>query len=122
LFRALRRPLLQVDQDHREDKLSRNHALFLKANDEHLDLFCECSDESCTVPIKVALDHYGQVRACPDRFLIYPRHDSARIERVVDRGRGYEVVELFRDVALLAADLDPRRTISSYPSASGRQR
>jgi hypothetical protein len=92
--------VLQLDQDRREDRLARNQAVFREIDEayhELLELFCECSDESCTVRIKVAIEHYEQVRAWPGRFLIYPRHDRARIDRVVDRGRGYEVVELFGD-------------------------
>jgi hypothetical protein len=112
----------QLEHVRRDEKLARNQALFREVNerisslssgfastyDQLLDVLCECSDEICTVRIRVTVEHYEQVRACPTRFVIYPRHDSAQIEQVVDRGRGYEVVEMFGDAARLVADLNPR--------------
>jgi hypothetical protein len=110
----------------RDEKLVRNQAVFREVNErisdlssgfasayhQMLDLFCECSDASCTVRIRVTVEEYEHVRACADRFLVYPRHDSPQIERVVDCGRGYEVVEMFGDAAGLVADLDPRTRLS----------
>jgi hypothetical protein len=106
----------------REEKLAMNQALFREVNERirslstgfaafhglQLELICECSDETCTKPITVEVEDYERVRASATRFLIYPRHDIPQIERVVDRGRGYEVVEKFGDAGRVVAD-DPLR-------------
>jgi len=112
----------QVNDLDRRDKLARNQALFREVNErirelgsalgssyrQHLHLVCECSDDSCTTTIDVAVEDYERVRAFPARFLIYPRHDVPQIERIVDRGRGYEIVEKLGDAARLVSALDPR--------------
>jgi hypothetical protein len=112
----------QVNGLGRDEKLARNQALFREVNerirelasafsissDRRLDLVCECSDASCSSMISVPVAEYEQVRAFPARFLIYPRHDRPQLERIVDAGRGYEIVEKFGAAGSLVADLDPR--------------
>jgi hypothetical protein len=104
----------------REEKLAGNQALFREINERirslsaefaashglQLDLICECSDETCTNPITVEVKDYERVRASATRFLIYPRHNIPQIERIVDRGAGYEVVEKFGNAGRVVAD-DP---------------
>jgi hypothetical protein len=106
----------------REEKLARNQALFREINERirslsaefassrerQLDLICECSDDRCANPIKVGIEDYERVRASARRFLVFPRHDIPQIERIVDRGNGYEVVEKFGDAGRVVAD-DPLR-------------
>jgi hypothetical protein len=116
---------------NREQKLATNQALFRDINERirelalrpgfangyGLDVVCECSDESCTSMIHVAVDDYERVRAYGDRFLIYPRHEIPQIERIVDRGRGYEIVQKFGDAAAVVRELDPRANGSSTEDA-----
>jgi hypothetical protein len=113
---------LETPQFGDDEELARNQAHFREINERivslstafaaahglQLDLICECSDETCTNPITVEVKDYERVRASATRFLIYPRHDIPQIERVVDRGRGYEVVEKFGDAGRVVAD-DPLR-------------
>jgi hypothetical protein len=122
---------IETQQFGRDEKLARNQALFREINERimslstafaaahgvQLDLICECSDESCTNPIRVAIDDYQRVRASAIRFLIYPRHDIPRLEQVVDRGNGYEIVEKFGDAARVVAD-DPLHATTEMASDS----
>lgn len=54
---------------------------------------CECSDLSCAVEIRLALDIYRTVRSNPNRFVLVPGHMNPEIEKKVDEGDGYEIVE-----------------------------
>jgi hypothetical protein len=114
----------ETNEIDREEKLARNQALFREINERirslsaefaaahglQLDFICECSDETCTHPITVEVEAYERVRASATRFLIYPRHDIPQIERVVDRGRGYEVVEKFGAAGLSWLTIPLRET------------
>jgi hypothetical protein len=122
---------LETQQFDRDEELARNQAHFREINERivslstafaaahglQLDLICECSDERCTNPITVAVEDYQRVRASPIRFLIYPRHDIPRLERLVDRGNGYEIVEKFGDAARVVAD-GPLHATTEMASAS----
>ncbi len=77
---------------------------------EDAEFVCECEDRSCTHRVKASLDHYEQVRAEPTQFLLAPGHDNERVERVVDRRRGFWIVEKFeRTVAATVRSLNPRK-------------
>jgi hypothetical protein len=116
-------------QQSGDEKLARNQALFREINERimslstafaaahrlQLDLICECSDESCTNPIRVAVEDYQRVRVSAIRFLVYPRHDVPRLEQVVDRGNCYEIVEKFGDAARVVAD-DPLQATTEMAS------
>lgn len=54
---------------------------------------CECSDLSCTLPISLSLERYREVRAHPARFVLVPGHMDPEIERKVEEGEGFEIVE-----------------------------
>jgi hypothetical protein len=55
------------------------------------------------------LDDYERVREDATHFLLVPGHEQEQLERVVERGRGYAVVEKFnRSVARTVRRLDPR--------------
>jgi hypothetical protein len=111
----------QIRDLTREEKLATNQAVFREVNERirelasrlgstyALELICECSDDTCTATISVAVEDYEFVRRSPARFLICPSHDVAQIEQIVGGGRGYEIVEKLGDAASLVADLDPRQ-------------
>lgn len=69
---------------------------------------CECSNAECAETIEVALDEYEAVRAHPTFFLIVPGHEVETIERVVERGARYAVVEMVGDAAATAERHYPR--------------
>lgn len=54
---------------------------------------CECCDLSCTEEIGLSLERYDAIRSNPIRFFLLPGHMNPEIERKVEDGEGYEVVE-----------------------------
>jgi hypothetical protein len=73
------------------------------------EFVCECDDRSCTHRLEASLVEYDEVREQPTHFLLAPGHENDSIERVVERKRGYWVVEKFeRTVAATVRRLNPR--------------
>jgi hypothetical protein len=100
-----------------ERRLARNEAIFRVVNreiaktgerfgqvapDETYDFVCECADPDCTDPIRITLDRFHEVRAEPTRFIVAEGHAEATIERRVDAGDGYEIVEKNGEAAAVA--------------------
>jgi hypothetical protein len=54
---------------------------------------CECKDLSCTQEISVPLSVYRRVREHPAHFVLVPGHMDEEIERKVDDGPGFDIVE-----------------------------
>lgn len=54
---------------------------------------CECADLSCTDELRVSLEAYMSVRADVTHFILVPGHNNPAIERVIEEGDGYQVVE-----------------------------
>ncbi len=54
---------------------------------------CECGNHRCTQTIRLKLEEYGEVREQPGRFVVVPGHGILEVERVVEAGERYEVVE-----------------------------
>lgn len=92
--------------DESDERKARNDAAFRRANEQiraaveqhdppfdHLPFICECSDESCTQIIRVALEKYCAVRQNPRRFLVAEGHGDDDGGVVVERASGYAVVE-----------------------------
>jgi hypothetical protein len=77
---------------------------------DEVDFVCECADPSCANRLTVTLDSYESVRADATRFLVAPGHDESPIERIVERRRGYAVVEkVGATVTRIVRSLNPRR-------------
>lgn len=103
------------------EKAARVEALFREVNERIVEtaggfggddarIVCECDQPSCTERIHIPLDDYEEVRAEPTRFLVAEGHGEDAIERVVDRGEGFEVVEKDEPTAAeIVEDLDPRQ-------------
>ncbi len=103
-----------------KDRLAKNEALFREVNERiaesaqrfestTTEFVCECSDAACTHRVEAELDTYEEVRADGARFLLAQGHGDARIERVVRKRRGYDIVEKFdARVAAVVRSLDPR--------------
>lgn len=103
----------------REQGKAENEAAF-RAINEHiaalgerfdtdpLELVCECSDAECTQRIAMSRSAYEQVRAAPTTFAIVPGHETAGIERVVERSAGFSIVQKGGEAAEIAAARDPR--------------
>jgi hypothetical protein len=103
-----------------EERIARTEALFRDVNEriaesaERFDadeatFVCECADRSCTERVDASLTDYERVRAEPTRFLLADGHEDTRVERVVERRRGFAVVEKFNAiVARIVRRHDPR--------------
>jgi hypothetical protein len=92
----------------REQRAIRNEELFREVNahiadleesrvvdlQEPLPLVCECSRTGCSAPIEVDPTTFRRVREeAPLQFFVAEGHEDLEVETVVDRGRGYLVVE-----------------------------
>jgi predicted DNA-binding helix-hairpin-helix protein len=92
----------------REQRAFQNEELFREVNlhiaelqegshsllDEGLmPLVCECAHTGCTVPIEVDPATFEQVRENPLRFFVAPTHEELDVESIVERRKGYLIVE-----------------------------
>lgn len=94
--------------EEREARLGRNEAIFRAVNERMtglnetfaavtggaFEIVCECGDLSCVQQILIAEDEYERVRDDPTLFVLYPGHENAIVEAVVedDRRAAYLVV------------------------------
>jgi hypothetical protein len=74
-----------------------------------LDVVCECVNGACFERLVLPLDAYEAVRRFPTRFVVKDGHVSDDVEREVDGGKGFVVVEKSGVDAEQAIVLDPRR-------------
>jgi hypothetical protein len=72
------------------------------------EIVCECAREDCTVRIPILVAEYEAVRSEPTKFVVVAGHSDASVERVVDAGDGYEIVEKVGEAALVAEVENPR--------------
>jgi len=94
--------------DGRDERIARNEALLREVNERihdvgtglqvlpdngELDFRCECGRPDCDVLVHLLAGDYERVRADNDRFVVFPGHEDANIERVVERSEGYCVVD-----------------------------
>lgn len=92
----------------REERAIRNEELFREVNlniaaledqphranwGEPLPLVCECANTGCTAPIDVSPDTFEWVREHPLWFVLAPGHEQLDIEDVIERRKGYLIVE-----------------------------
>ena len=77
-------------------------------SDELFEFLCECgAGDGCTERVEMKLADYERVREQDDRFAVAPGHELPEIERIVERGATYLVVDKVTDVEECVAD-DPR--------------
>ncbi len=90
----------------REIRAARNQSLFRAVNEKLRELnaalesvgetfvvACECADTSCLEMVEIAPQEYIAVRESPRRFVVLAGHIYPDVERVVDEGAQYVVVE-----------------------------
>lgn len=109
--------------DERERRLGLNEAMFREVNERvegmnqtfasvtgSFDIFCECSQLSCTERITVPMDVYEDVRSDPTHFLLQAGHEDPTVETVVESYEVFVVVEKEGvEVERVAEETDPRR-------------
>jgi hypothetical protein len=106
----------------REERIGLNEAVFREVNEriqdlaegfglasQPLDLVCECGDASCRERITMTHGEYEELRSDSHRFAVYPGHESAGLEQVIDRREGYDIVQKELGVPeQIAERTDPR--------------
>jgi hypothetical protein len=103
----------------KEERIAKTESLFRDVNERIADvndrfeapeaeLMCECADPDCTDRIEVPLHDYDRVREDGTRFVIDPDHVEPNVEKIVQRRRGYAIVQKIGRVATLARRLNPR--------------
>ena len=101
------------------ERAARNEALFREVNEEVARLerrlertdpqfVCECASESCVDRVTVPLKAYEEIRSHPRRFVLKPGHEQTHLERVVETGNGYVVVEKTEVAGRVAERTNPR--------------
>jgi hypothetical protein len=91
--------------DERARKIGVNEAMFREVNERiedlaetfglrerPLELICECGDASCTQQIAMTIGEYEALRKDAMLFAVYPGHEIADVERIVERRDGYDVI------------------------------
>lgn len=84
-------------------RLVKSHILFREINERVRETFgsfegplefpCECSSEDCVETVVLDTEEYERIRAHPNLFLVVPGHELLEVDRVVDQGDGYLLVE-----------------------------
>jgi hypothetical protein len=106
----------------REERIGLNEAVFREVNEriehladtfdvksEPLDLVCECGDAKCVQRISMTVPEYEQLRSESHQFAVYPGHEYSDVERVVDRRKGYDIVQKIEGAPKrIAEQTDPR--------------
>ena len=113
-------------------KRRRSQTVFREVNDRIAELpgsfmdggvklfVCECSRESCAEALEITFDEYEAVRRHNGRYLLARGHQVDELERVVDEGARYVVVEpLGRLRQATAASHTPRLRVATRSNRSG---
>jgi hypothetical protein len=99
------------------DRLVRNQILFREVNERIretvgavgtvAEFLCECSNEDCIESVMLDLKDYERIRSDANLFVVVPGHERLEVDRVVDQGHGYVLVQKTAEVASVIAT-DPR--------------
>jgi hypothetical protein len=103
----------------RDRSLAQNEIRFREVNErlaageapsvQQLDLVCECSDRACVKVFTIPASEYEWLRQSPWRFAVMPGHEAPAVENVVERHRGFVIVEKHAMTHLQVETADPRR-------------
>lgn len=84
-----------------------------EASDEPVQIVCECGDGRCHEMVAISVAEYESLRRRPSRFAVRHGHELLEIERVVERGDRFLVVEKLGVGGRVATARDPRRDSSA---------
>jgi hypothetical protein len=74
----------------------------------YFEFHCECGRRgACDAKVRMTIDEYEVVRRQDDRFAVWPGHEDADLERVVETTDRFVIVDKLDQVEALVAD-DPR--------------
>ena len=102
--------------DERLERIAKNEAVFRAANreiesaerevgggaDKRIEVLCECGRQECRGVITLTAAEYKGVHSQDDRFIVLRGHESAEIERVVEKRTDYLVVDKFGEAEEIA--------------------
>lgn len=101
-------------------RLAANEAVFREVNEgiergqwpgddgKQVSFRCECARLGCNLLVELTLPEYEHVRSDPRRFLMVPGHELPEIEVLVERKRGYVIVEKRDEAGERAEAAEPR--------------
>jgi hypothetical protein len=112
-----------LSTDERARRIGANEAIFREVNErleavahdlgldgQELDLLCECGDANCVERISIPAADYEALRANPTVFAVAPGHEQRDVEYVIERRKGYDVVQKREGLAArIAEETDPRQ-------------
>jgi hypothetical protein len=112
-----------VDQATK-DRIAKNEALFRDVNErvrqindrqavatgtEALwDFLCECGHADCTQAMSLTLEEYERTRSNPVLFAVLPGHEQPEVERILEQGDRFLLVEKLPEEQPIARLTDPR--------------
>lgn len=109
--------------DSTQRRKAANEAVFREVN-EHIEdlhprfarggeplwIVCECDHLDCAAPLGVTLEVYERVRRDSSCFIVTPGHEDTSVERVVETGSDYVIVQKAPgEPRQVAEESDPRR-------------
>ena len=111
--------------DARDERVSRNEAMYREVNREieraskhpgqqshdRFEVICECGEDGCSATLELTAGEYDDTHSQRDRFVVAPGHENERIEHVVKRTERYLVVDKFGDAERVAESEETRRGI-----------
>jgi hypothetical protein len=97
------------EMDARQERVSRNEAMYRSVNREienasrelgdgprdPITVLCECGADGCAETFDLTPVEYDEAHVQRDRFVVAPGHEDEQIERVVTRTDRYLVVDKF---------------------------
>jgi hypothetical protein len=109
----------------RDTRVARNEAMYRAVNREiehvsedlgegpqsELTVLCECGQDGCSQTVHLTVAEYESSHAQRDRFVVAPGHEDEQLEHVVDRKKGYLVVDKFGDAERAAEEEERRKGI-----------
>ena len=97
---------MSVDLNERIEDLAEKFDL--KA--EPLDLVCECGNADCVERISMTRAEYEGIRSEAQQFAVFTGHVYPDVERVIEKRKGYDVVQKVTGAAeRIAEQTDPRK-------------
>jgi hypothetical protein len=107
----------------REERIGLNEAVFREVNERiedlaekfdlkavPLDLVCECGDADCVERISMTHAEYEGLRSEAHQFAVFPGHEYPDVERVIERRKGYDIVQKYKGAPeRIAEQTDPRK-------------
>ena len=102
------------------ERMARTESAFREVNEaiaetaarfesDEADFICECADPQCAHRVSADLEEYEEVRSEGTQFLVARGHHEPKVEQVVERTEGFDVVEKVEPkMAQIASRLNPR--------------